>query len=90
VILSTGSGPGGPWFKNTRPDHFSPIVSTTRPAERRAVMEGGKHAESFKADDALSVLAHLSTSGPSWPAGAVIYDVSRFGRHHPEHWAVKG
>ena len=22
LILSTGSGPGGRWFKSTRPDHF--------------------------------------------------------------------
>jgi len=35
VILSTGSGPGGRWFKSIRPDHF------TRKAEERLVQKPG-------------------------------------------------
>ncbi len=28
VIFPTGSGPGGQWFKSTRPDHFSSFLSS--------------------------------------------------------------
>jgi hypothetical protein len=41
VILSTGLGPGGRWFKSIRPDHFFQVQQLTKceKAEDRLVQD---------------------------------------------------
>jgi hypothetical protein len=56
VILSTGSGPGGRWFKSIRPDHFFRVSNLQNRELQRApsAWPGGRSFESISDDDSFS------------------------------------